>query len=97
MLQSLPIGQWEPHVGDIVMWHGWFKHWFGVVTGTAHVDGSTKVMMVKAGIPLLLARITPDHFLSEQFAIPLAKIQKGVAGEYAVARAVKESVMVWYV
>ena len=75
------ITTYRPKIGDFVIWHGWFTHWYGIISG---IDQETqKLSIVKAGMPLLLFSMEQDEMDKNIEAISLSKITKS-RGAYAI-------------
>ncbi len=92
LTQFGPLARWKPQVGDIVFWHGWFTHWFGIINGIS--EGQATI--VKAGLPYLLVAMSEAEISKNQVNIDLAKIAGGSRGKYAVLQ-ITGSTSVWYV
>lgn len=75
------IATYRPKVGDFVVWHGWFTHWYGIVSGVEADSGRLKV--VKAGMPILLFSMDPNDMDKNLEIITLNKIRRS-RGAYAV-------------
>jgi len=88
-----PISTWKPRVGDIIMWHGWIQHWFGIVSGINR-DGTLTV--VKSGLPLLLVTLSEAQVESSKFTVPLGEIHSSTGGTYAAVQVIQDT-PVWYV
>lgn len=82
------IKKYVPKTGDLIIWHGWFSHFYGIING--HDDKSVRV--VKAGLPFLLFTMSQDQMDESHEIIPLSKIKGSKGGEYAV-----HSGGIWYV
>ena len=88
------IKKWTPQVGDAVIWHGWFQHYFGVVSSVIAQEQSVEI--VKRGIPLLLFDMVPEEHEKNTVKVSIGSIKGSRGGKYAVIRA-KGSNIVWYV
>lgn len=73
------INTYRPKIGDFVIWHGWFTHYYGIVNG---IDNN-KIRIVKAGMPILLLSMDPDDINKNLTIVSVNKI-KGSRGAYAV-------------
>lgn len=86
---------WEPQVGDFVIYHGWvYSRWYGVVSSISRTDHT--VTVVKSGLPVLLLNLSPDEHAKNQEVIPIADIRNSVGGKYAAFRAVGNNVL-WFI
>lgn len=88
------IKTWKPTVGDIVIWHGWLQHWFGVVSDV----GPNEVTIIKKGMPQLLFSLSQDEYDSNKEIIPISRIKNSTfwGGLYAVQKASQGNI-IWYV
>jgi len=82
-----PISTYKPRVGDFVVWHGWFTHFYGVING---IDDN-KIRVVKAGMPVLLFSMDPDEMDKNLEVLSLNKIRRS-RGAYAI-----QQNGIWYV
>lgn len=74
------IRNWKPKVGDILIWHGFFSHWFGVVN---HFDGSA-VSVIKQGLPKLLFCLDESEYNSNTQSIAIGRIRSSRGGEFSI-------------
>jgi hypothetical protein len=88
-----PISTWKPRVGDVLVWHGWIQHWFGIVSGI-NKDGTLTV--VKGGLPLLLVTQSGAQIESSKSEIPLGEIHSSTGGSYAAIQVVQDT-PIWFV
>ena len=94
LAQSLPIVKWKPALGDIIIWHGWFQHWFGVVS-SINADGT--VTVTKAGIPVLLFTMDELEQQKNKATIAVSAVNRSRGGKYAVMQTLPGSANVWYI
>ena len=94
LAQSLPIAKWKPALGDIIMWHGWFQHWFGIVSS---INAEGTVTVTKAGMPVLLFTMDEIEQTKNKTTIAVSAINRSRGGKYAVLQALPGSTNVWYV
>ena len=87
LAQFRPIQYYIPRVGDFVIWHGWFTHYYGIING----HDSNKVKIIKAGLPILLFTMEEDEIDKNTITVSLNKIKKPKAG-YAIHQS-----GIWYV
>lgn len=89
-----PINSWTPQVGDIVIWHGWIQHWFGIVAGVNQSED--KIHIVKSGLPILLVGMNPAEIEANKVEINLSTILSSTGGKYAALQTTN-NVHVWFV
>ena len=83
------IATYKPKIGDFIIWHGWFTHYYGIINGIETESG--KIRIVKSGMPLLLLSMDPSEMDQNLEVIPLGKIRKS-RGSYAI-----QQNGIWYV
>jgi hypothetical protein len=86
------LAKWTPNLGDVVVYHGWLTHWFGVVNA---IDGGT-IHIVKAGIPLLLFTMDDIDMPKNTVKIGINKIKRSTGGKYSISQTIAGSSM-WYI
>jgi len=94
LAHHMSIGKWTPQIGDIVVWHGWFQHYFGVVSSISQDENSVDV--IKRGLPVLLFSMTPGEYKKNTIKIDIGTIKGSTGGKYATVRTVRGN-LVWYV
>lgn len=94
LAQSKPIASWKPTVGDFIVWHGWFTHWFGIVN-SINVDGT--VTVTKAGLPVLLFTMNDVEVSKNKTNVSIAAMNNSRGGKYAVLQTLPGSTNVWFV
>ena len=94
LAQSKPIAQWKPALGDIVMWHGWIQHWFGIISS---INNEGTVTVTKAGMPVLLFTMDEMEQTKNKVTIAISAINRSRGGKYAVLQALPGSTNIWYV
>lgn len=72
--------QWQAQVGDFIIWHGWWKRWYGVVNG---VDRD-HVYVIKENLPILLFTMAPEDHLKNTMKISINKIVNAPPGEFHI-------------
>lgn len=83
------IEKWKPTLGDVVIWHGWFTHYFGIVVD---IDIKKNVVKLKKnGLPILLLTSKSDIINVEIDDIMFSK-----AGKYSVIKTINNT-MVWFI
>ena len=88
------IQKWKPQVGDFIVWHGWFQHYFGVISS---VDiNNNNVEIIKKGMPLLLFEMVPEEHNKNKVKMDIGSIKKSGGGKYAAIRAHGNNI-IWYV
>lgn len=88
------LRKWNPQIGDFIVWHGWFQHYFGVVSSILREENSIEV--IKKGIPLLLFAMPPEQHDKNKVKINVGDIKGSTGGKYAAIRAAGNNI-VWYV
>lgn len=88
------IRKWDPQIGDFVIWHGWFQHYFGVVSSIVRDEQSVEI--IRKGLPLLLFNMIPEEHDSNKIKVSIAKIKGSRGGNYAALRAQGNNI-IWYV
>lgn len=94
LAQSNSITKWKPTLGDFVVWHGWFTHWFGVVNS---INAEGTVTITKAGIPVLLFAMDELEQSKSKITVPISAITRSRGGKYAVMQALPNTANIWYV
>ena len=85
------IKSWKPKIGDFIIWHGWFTHWFGVTS----VVSPDSIKVCRAGIPKLLFSMNESEMLKNTIEIKLREINKSFSGTFAIMQMQKAPV--WYI
>lgn len=89
-----PIRDYQPQVGDFVIWTGWFKTWYGVV---AAQDGGA-VSIVFENIPCNLFTLSPDEQVAMTQRVSVAKVTMSWPGTFAVLQHdSKHNASIWYI
>lgn len=88
------LRNWKPQIGDFIVWHGWFQHYFGVISSI--VRESNSVEIIKKGLPLLLFEMSPEQHDKNKIKVNIGDIKGSSGGKYAAIRA-HGSNIVWYV
>jgi hypothetical protein len=90
--RSLPM--WNPQVGDIVIYHGWFwSRWFGVVSNI-NADGSCDI--ITGGLPVLLLTQGGKKREKNTVSVDIIDIKNSTSGKYAVVKS-EQNRLIWYV
>jgi hypothetical protein len=88
------IKKWSPQIGDFIIWHGWFQHYFGVISGINKDDNSVEV--IKQGLPLLLFDMPVEQHEKFKTKVGIGEIKASRGGKYAALRASGSNV-IWYI
>ena len=88
------IRKWKPQIGDFIVWHGWFTHYFGVISSIGREDNTVEV--IKKGLPLLLFDMVPEEHDKNKIKVNIGEIKASKGGKYAAIRA-HGSNIIWYV
>lgn len=87
------IAKWTPHIGDIIICHGLFTHWFGIVS---QISKDQHIHVIKAGLPILLFSMSPSKMEKSKKEIDIYDIKSSTSGKYAVMQTIGGA-CVWYV
>lgn len=87
-----PISTWRPQIGDVVIYHGLFTHWFGIVNSIS----SGKITVVKAGLPILLLTMDEFDMPKNQIELSVSRVRSSRGGKYAVLQ-LNAGSQIWYV
>ena len=87
------ISTWQPKMGDIVIWHGWFTHWYGVVN---QVQASGHISVIRGGLPLLLFTMDQDSMQKKTKLVYITKIRASRGGEWAAIQTANNQIT-WFV
>lgn len=88
-----PIQEWDAAIGDIIIYHGWISHWFGVVC-QINQDGTIEI--AKAGMPLLLLTMNNSKVSKSKITLDLVDVKSSTGGKYAALKSIQNT-MVWHV
>ncbi len=77
-----------PKISDFVIWHGWWKRWYGIVTD---IDNGVLSILTE-NLPKLLFTIPEDERQKRTIKISLTKIRSSRGGEYHI---IQDGI--WYV
>ncbi len=86
------IVKWSPQLGDVIIYHGWLTHWFGIING---IEGNT-LHIVKAGMPLLLLTMDDIEIPKNSIKIGINKIKRSTGGKYAIFQTIANT-STWYI
>jgi hypothetical protein len=86
------LTNWKPQLGDHIVQHGLFTHWFGVVNG---IDGNV-LSVIKAGLPVLLLTMEESAIPSNTIKLNVSSIKTSRAGKYAIIQH-NGADQVWYI
>lgn len=74
------LARWVPKIGDFVIWHGWVRHWYGVIGGIEH----GYAIIITEGLPCLLFTLGQHEYPKRSVRVPIAKIKNCRGGEYHI-------------
>lgn len=94
LAHHVAISQWTPQIGDIIIWHGWFTHYFGVVSNVLREENTVEV--IKRGLPILLFTMTAEEYKKNTTKIDIGTIKGSTGGKYAAIRAIRGN-LTWYI
>jgi len=75
-----PLHKWEPRVGDLIFWYGWFGKWVGIISSI----GVNEIFVLTEAFPSLLMTMDQNDYDKNIRAIKMSKIQSSARGEYHV-------------
>jgi len=89
------LQRWQPKVGDFLIWHGWFQHWFGVI---CNVSPSSEITIIYKGMPVLLFALTQSEYEKNKRTIHLSDVVNNSfwKGKYAAISSTNGTI-IWYV
>lgn len=87
------LAEWKPAVGDIVVYHGWLFHWFGIVS-QLNQDGT--VVIIKSGLPILLLTMNNKAMNKSKITVDTSDIKGSSGGKWTVLKGEKSAV-VWHI
>jgi len=93
LAEYAPIGDWVPMVGDVIIWHGWINHWFGIVSAA---PPSGTLYVITSGLPIALFTMNPSKVEKATKKIDAHDIKSSRHGEWAILQTGKGKT-VWYV
>lgn len=88
------IRKWDPQIGDVIIWHGWLQHYFGVISSIIREEQAVEI--VRKGLPVLLFDMVPEEHDKNKVKVNIGKIKSSKGGSYAALRAQGNNI-VWYV
>jgi len=74
-----PITTYKPKVGDFVVWHGFFTHFYGIINGC----DESKIRVITAGLPALLFTMEQDEMDKNLRVINISELRRS-RGAYAI-------------
>lgn len=74
------LAKWKPQPGDFVIYNGWIRHWFGMVTET--LPGEVKI--IHNVIPLNVFIMGPNAQEKNSKKIDLIDITNSRGGKYTI-------------
>ena len=83
---NIPLAQYKaihlyrPRIGDFIIHHGWFTHYYGIINGMQE----NKLHIIKAGLPILLFTMKDKNREQNQMEIYLDDILHSKGGKYTI-------------
>ncbi len=94
LAQYAPRSAYRPIIGDLVVWAGWVRTWFGIVSGISN-DG---LQVVYEGLPVLLVTQTPEEQAKNTRLLKFDELTGAKAGVYSVLQHdTKHNAIIWYI
>lgn len=95
LAQFVTIANYSPQIGDFVIWIGWFKTWYGMVTNINDLADSVTVFFEST--PLLLLTSRPEEQLRRTYTVKINDIRKS-SHKVSVSRHAHESnATIWFI
>lgn len=92
----MPIGQYEPEIGDFFIWAGWFRTWYGVVS-TISQDGLV-MEIIWEGLPILLFTMAEAEQQKASSRVRLEDVVGSKPGNISVMKHdAQHNATVWYI
>jgi len=90
------INNYEPLIGDFVIWSGWWRTWYGIVSGYDVRSG--EVLIIFAGFPALLFVMDTQEQTKETYKIPLSQLKTSANTKFSILQNDKKrNTSVWYI
>jgi hypothetical protein len=74
------LGVWTPKVGDFIIWHGFFKRWYGII----HDVSGDRLMIIREHLPKLLFSLPSSEYKTNSIELSSGIIRSSRGGEYAI-------------
>ena len=88
LAQYRPIATYTPTAGDFIIWHGWFTHYYGVIT---KAEDNGLIYAIRSGMPNLLFTMNPAKMQENVTKLYLDDVRRS-RGSYAILQR-----NVWYI
>lgn len=88
LAQYKSIKNYSPRISDFIIWHGWFSHYYGVISSMR----DDKITIITAGLPCLLFSYDSIESTGNSKEISLNKIRRSRGGTFSILQG-----GVWYV
>lgn len=87
------LSDYEPKVGDFIIWAGWFFTKYGIVTD---FDKSS-IYVVLDGLPVLLITMDTSDYEENTRKISISKIKSASKGSFSILQTDEKSKQpIWY-
>ncbi len=87
------IQDWEAQVGDIIICHHFFSHWYGIISQT---NPDNTIVVTQAGLPLLLLTMNNNTQEKTKRTLDISDIINSKGGKYAAIKCIQNT-LVWFV
>lgn len=89
-----PLSKYQPAIGDFVIWAGFFRTWYGVVS----LFDATHLTIVFESLPILLFTLMPEEQNKNTKKITIDKVRSGISGSFTIMQhAADHNTIIWYV
>jgi hypothetical protein len=87
------IQDWKAQVGDTLICHNFFTHWFGIVS---QINQDNTVVVTRAGLPSLLLTMNNNKQEKSKLTLDIADIINAKGGKYAAIKCIQNQT-VWFI
>lgn len=93
LAQFMPVSNYNPRYGDFVVWSGWVRSWFGVVS---NVSKNGQVTVIFEGTPALLFTMTQQEMQQNSKVFDIGALRTKRCGSL-VFNQHHDGSSIWYV
>lgn len=96
LAQYFSIADYMPQIGDFVVWAGWIRTWYGVVSNVS--DNGNMVSIIFDGLPYLLLTQTDDEQIKNTRIMDIRQIKASSHGKWSIQKHDKaHNATIWFV